>query len=577
MKMKDRNVQLRTALGGLATPQRIKEVENIPAEDAVNVCGRAGYSLSDELKLIGILNTSKITNQAYRTESQLMKDLRDLIERIGMKNPYFLAQAIVYSRCMGEGLRSVNHLAATIAAPFVAGRPWAKAFYGAFNKKYKQGGVVFRLDDMEEMKDVWAALNPRDSKHMIALPNAMKKGFASVLENSDANLLAKYKDVVINISNLVHPSIAKAKATITINGEKMKVIDAIMKGHTVIADTHETANSEAGQIVAKAVKAGKLTKEEGEKVLAEAKNENWKSLLNDGKLGVLAALRNIRNIMKNPDSNVIDSWCKLITNPDVIRKSLIHPMHIDLAYEIVMDEFANADYSPKVQQALLDAYEKAVPNLAASLTGRTCIIVDCSGSMGSYEISTENTTSRPSYRWGHNIRRTKTCAYKAGLIAATIAKATNADIIKFGDYANDFSYNKNLNVFKLAESIGTATAGCTRPEEAWKLITREHRAYDRVIFISDNANNGRVHTSFAYKEYVTRVCSPYVYAIDLAAYGTCPYKNDGKVNNYYGYGFAMFDDISRLEFNPNAHIDKIRNVVIDPSYTPTAEDLGQAN
>ena len=126
--MKDRNAQLRTALGGLATPQRIKEAANIPAPDTVNRSGRAAYSLPDELRLIALLNTSKITNQAYRSENEVMAELRDLIERIGMVNPYFVAQAIVYSRCLGEGMRSINHLAATIAAPFVAGWPWAKAF-----------------------------------------------------------------------------------------------------------------------------------------------------------------------------------------------------------------------------------------------------------------------------------------------------------------------------------------------------------------------------------------------------------------------------------------------------------------
>ena len=576
MKMKDRNAQLRTALGGLATPQRIKEAANIPATDTVNRSGRAAYSLPDELRLIALLNTSKITSQAYRSENEVMAELRDLIERIGMVNPYFVAQAIVYSRCLGEGMRSINHLAATIAAPFIAGRPWAKAFYGAFDKNAKMGGTIFRLDDMNEIKNVWSALNTKDANHMLSLPNAMKKGFASVLENADANLLAKYKSTVIDISNLVHPSIKKAKATVNINGKEMKVIDAIMKGYPVVADTHETANSEAGQLVAKAVKDGKLTKDEAEKVLADAKNDNWESLLNDGKLGMLAAFRNIRNIMKNPRKSVIDKWCKLITDTNKIRKSLINPMHIDLAYEIVMDEFANADYSPVVQKALLDAYEKSVPNLAVALPGKTCVIVDCSGSMGSYEVSIDN--KRPVYSYyNSSYRETKTCAYKAGLIAATIVKATGGDVIKFGDYANYFNYTKNKNVFGIAKEIGTANFGCTRPEKAWELMTREHKMYDRVIFISDNENNGRVHTAYSYKDYITRVCSPYVYAIDLACYGTTPYKNTGKVNYYYGYGFAMFDDIAHLEFNPNAHIDKVRQIVIDPNYTPTPQDLGKSN
>ena len=107
------------------------------------------------------------------------------------------------------------------------------------------------------------------------------------------------------------------------------------------------------------------------------KNDNWESLLTDGKLGVLAALRNIRNMMKNPRKSVIDAWCKLITTDGLIRKSLVLPIQIDLAYETVMREFADTDYSPQVQQALLDAYEMSIPNLASVLTGKTSAIVQC--------------------------------------------------------------------------------------------------------------------------------------------------------------------------------------------------------
>ena len=112
MKMKERNTQLKNALCAMPTKERAKEVVSIPTEDTVNRQGYAAYSLSDELRLISMLNTLKLDPQFYRSESETMTELRDLIERIGSKDPYFVAQAIVYSRCMGEGMRSINHLAA---------------------------------------------------------------------------------------------------------------------------------------------------------------------------------------------------------------------------------------------------------------------------------------------------------------------------------------------------------------------------------------------------------------------------------------------------------------------------------
>lgn len=49
--MKDRNQQLRTALGGIADKKRVQSVANIPAEDTTNIAGGAAYLLDDEIKL----------------------------------------------------------------------------------------------------------------------------------------------------------------------------------------------------------------------------------------------------------------------------------------------------------------------------------------------------------------------------------------------------------------------------------------------------------------------------------------------------------------------------------------------
>ena len=323
-----------------------------------------------------------------------------------------------------------------------------------------------------------------------------------------------------------------------------------MNGINVVADTWETAQSEAGQEVAKAVREGKLSKEKAAEVLKEAKAENWSSLLTENKLGILAALRNIRAIMNNSNakSDTVKKLCNLLSDGNKIRNGLIMPYQIDTAYEIVRNEVNSSSEQRDILKALLNGYEVAVPNLKAALPGKTCVLLDCSGSM-----HTRCMTGSRSYI-------NATACEKAGLLAATIAKATNADIVRFGSRAEFAQYDANMNVFELGNKLSNSNMGGTSIEMAFNKINGKQ--YDRIILLSDNeANHGS--TSRAYKNYLRSVnVSPYVYCIDLAAYGTTPLKNDGKINYYYGYGYRLFDDISSKEFNPEMHIDKVRKIVI---------------
>ena len=545
VKMKDRNSALKAALGNMPSVEIVKEITSVPVEDTVNRQGYAAYSLSDELRLISMLNTVRIEAQAYRTENEVMTELRDLIERIGLKDPYFVAQAIVYSRCKGEGMRAINHLAAALLAPFISGQEYAKRFYGLWNKKEDRGGCIYRPDDMSEIKDVYSALNKS------ALSNSMKKGFAASIEALDAYLLTKYKKTVIDIANLVHPNPTKSTATIKDEwGNEVNVLNALMNGINVVADTWETAQSEAGQEVAKAVREGKLSKEKAAEVLKEAKAENWSSMLAENKLGILAALRNIRAIMNNSNakSDTVKMLCNLLSDGNKIRNGLIMPYQIDTAYEIVRNEVNSSSEQRDILKALLNGYEAAVPNLKAALPGKTCVLLDCSGSM-----HTRCMTGSRSYI-------NATACEKAGLLAATIAKATNADIVRFGSRAEFAQYDPNKNVFALGNELSNSNMGGTSIAMAFNKINGKQ--YDRIILLSDDeANCGSTPT--AYKNYLRSVnVSPYVYCIDLAAYGTTPLKNDGKINYYYGYGYSMFDDIASNEFNPQMHIDKVRQIII---------------
>lgn len=539
---KFRNQNLRDSLATMQPSPKLVEATKIPKPSVKNRQGHAAYSLDSWLRLLTMLNTLKLENQFYRSETETMKELKALVDTCAKEDPYLVAQCIVYSRCVGEGMRSVNHLAASYLAPHCGGLEWAKRFYSLWNKKTQSGGTVFRPDDMAEIIACFSAMNKTKAT------NSMKKGFAAAIESLDAYSILKYKNALIDVINLVHPNPKNSSAMADHNGEKVNAIDAVIKGLSVSADTWEVAQSDAGQEVAKAVKAGKIDEVQAKEILKEAKAENWGALLTEGKLGILAALRNIRNMMNTVSKDqTFDTLCTLLSDGDAIRKGKIMPYQIDLANEVVNTEFSSAE-SRKISAALLKGYEAAVPNLAEMLPGRNLVIVDFSGSMSTSVVDPVRKT-----------RYKSSCMDKAALIAATIAKATNADIIRFGDNAEHVHWNMNSDVFSIAKAM-KKDMGCTNLGRAWQLAQASGKKYDRVFILSDNeCNRGSSYSS--YMNYVKAVGSPYVYSVDMAAYGTTQLAGD-KVRYYFGYGYAMFDDIAKSEFNPNYHLDKVKKIVI---------------
>lgn len=574
--MSKTNSKLASVIGSKKPKENLVSARAIPKPDTVNKQGLPAYSQDKFLTLLTMLNTLKLEPQYYRSQTQTLKDLKDLIDECSKEDTYLTCQCIVYSRAIGEGMRTISHAASVFIAPHISGQEYSKRFYGPWNKKEQQGGVIFRPDDMNEILQGYIALNGEietktttitkgqasvtsvaQSTKGPKLSNAMKKGFKSVLESLDNYQLLKYKSKLIDIINLVHPN-PKANKTqkvkITLEGKEVvaNTIDAIINGLPVHANTWETNQSGAGQIVAKAVKEGKIDEVEAKEILKEAKADNWKELLDTNKLGILACLRNLRNILINsPDSETIDKVCDLVSNPRLIREGKILPYQIDIANEIMLIEFNN-HYARSISTALSKGYELSVPNLREMLPGKNVVFLDQSGSMNwgsSGSITLE----------GGKKSKTSTID-KAALIAATIAKATNADIICFGSTARYVQYNPNLDVFTLATNLVNTDMGGTNLASAWQLAQRSRNKYTRTFILSDNEVN-RGSTYDAYMNFVKSVGDPYVYSIDLAGYGTNAIVGQ-KVRYYYGYSFSMFDDIAKSEFNSSYHLDKVRKLVI---------------
>ena len=563
--MSKTNSKLAAVIGTKQPKTNLVNANKIPKPDTTNQQGLPAYSQDKWLTLLTMLNTLKLEPQYYRSVTNTLKELQTLIDQCAKEDLYLTCQCIVYSRCLGEGMRTISHASSVFIAPYISGQEYSKRFYGLWNKKEQKGGVIFRPDDMAEILQGYIALNgqikqtvtlvngvPQSSETSTSGPklsNAMKKGFKSVLESLDSYSLLKYKSKLIDIINLVHPSPRLSTAKIEYNGEQVSTIDAIMKGYNVSANTWEVNQGEAGQIVAKAVKEGKLDDQEAKQVLTQAKADNWKELLDTNKLGILAALRNLRNILiNNPSQDTINKLCDLVSNPTLIREGKIFPYQLDVANEIMLSEFSTS-YSRQISQALAKGYELAIPNLKELLPGNNVVFLDQSGSM-TWEIKLP----------GQKHSSRTSCISKAALIAATIAKATNADIICFGSTARYVQYNPNLDVFSLAKQLSSSNMGGTDLSTAWKLAQQSNRKYTRTFILSDNeVNRGSTYNS--YMSYVKNVGHPYVYSVDLAGYGTNAIAGD-KVRYYYGYGFAMFDDIAKSEFNAAYHLDKVKKVVI---------------
>lgn len=522
----------------------------IPKPNGVNQQGLPAYKQEKWLRLLTMLNTVKMQDQYYRGTDKALSELQSLITDCAKENPYLTCQCIVYSRCLGEGMRSINHAAAVFIAPHISGQEYSKRFYGLWNKKEEKGGVIYRPDDMYEILHGFIAVN-EGRPTGVKLSNAMKKGFKDALETLDTYSLLKYKSKLFDVINLAHPSGARSGAVVEHEGKEVFTLDAIMRGYNVSANTWEVNQGKAGQIVAKAVKEGKISETEAKEILKEAKAENWKELLLDGNLGILACIRNLRNILKSsPDTETIDAVVKLVSDPKLIKKGKIMPYQIDIANEIMLSEFSTSD-SRRISSALALGYELAIPNLATLLPGRNVIFLDMSGSMETPAIMELNKSRQ---------RIRSSCAFKASLIAATIAKATNADIIVFGSTAHYVNYNPNLDVFSLAAELNNPNLGGTNLSLAWQAAMLSGNQYERVFILSDNeVNDGSTYD--AYAKYVRKTGNPYIYSVDLAGYGSNCIAGE-RVRYYFGYGFAMFDDITNSEFNASHHLDKVSKVVI---------------
>lgn len=520
-KKEERAKLLRDSIGKMArSKEAVVEANAIPEPTHNMVGGGIGYKLEDKLHLLTILNTYMLQDTYYKSATEFLAEFSELISKIALADPEFVAKAIVYSRCHASGLRTINQVASVLALPFLSGTSYAKLLYSSFDKKNKKGGMIYRPDDMKAILDTYKTLGGKG-----VMPNSMKKAFKKAIEGLDTYSLLKYKKDIIDVANLVHPNPNNSNATVEVDGEKIPTITAIMRGAKVSADTWETGLSDVGQVV----KEFDLSEEEKEQALKQGKNAVFSDLLKENKLGYLAAIRNINNIVKNDsDGETVKMLANLISDSTKIRTAKIMPQQLANAYLYGSNTLI-------IKEALEKAIEGAMANFKEAITGDVAIVLDVSGSMG-------------------GVRK------EAAFITAILYQALGtSDLYTFAHYANQVK--PLYNDFKmLYETIlRYFNGGGTNLQSALDYIRRSGKKYNRIIIISDSeANTGNCVNS--YKKLITQINSPKIYSIDLAGYGESSLPIQGKIRLYFGKTFTMFDDMIRDEFNPSSHIEEVSKI-----------------
>lgn len=459
-----------------------------------NYAGAPAYGQSPELELVSILLTSFVQTQYYRTAGDTNGRLCELV---GLVDAEFAAKAAVYARTR-FGMRSISHVMAGELAKYLTGKEWAKTFYEK---------IVCRPDDMTEIMAYYM------NSQKMRLPNAMKKGFAAAFGKFDGYQLAKYRAKnkilkLVDVVNLVRPKP---------NDHNREALSLLVKNELRSAETWESQLSKAGQVG--------ITNLEKHNLKAEA----WTNLIQSGKIGYFALLRNLRNIMDLVTKPVLDEALTMLINPKLIQNSLVLPFRFSTAYDEIKK--LKCKTKDKVLSALEYAAELSLSNVPR-FKGNTLVALDTSGSM----------IGNPS---------------KIGaLFASILVRSNRADLLVFSEKAAYVKFDSKTTLLRLAKSIKFSYGGTNFNS----IFEAAKYRYDRIIILSDmQAWMGNDTPERAFEAYKKRYdVDPLVYSFDLQGYGSLQFS-EHKIVTIAGFSEKVFDLMAKSEVNPNALLDEIKN------------------
>lgn len=460
----------------------------VDTRKTTNISGHEAYELDDKVKLATMALTTMLGEPKYYGDNT--DELIKLAERVAAKDGEFVAKLAVWARCEGN-MRSVAHALISVVSHVNHGTEYVRK---AARRVASQRG-----DDGVETLATCRALYGKP------FPHAVIRGVGDALGQMSPNAVGKYR----------------------LEDKTFKLRDALRVSHPVPKNDRLSG-------AFKGLVAGDLKATEGWKTAVQGGHndaETWDRLMSDGKLGYMAALRNIRSIVKtNAD---VDAVLALISDPDEVRRSRQLPFRYWSAYKALL---VDGLISTKVSRALDAALIASCDNVE-HLPGRTAVLIDSSGSMG-YRVSNKSDS---------------TCFEIAALLGAMFTRISDdAWVAVFSNRAEKVNL-MGTSVLSDMSRIPFHNGG-TNMMAGFDLLCKSGFDADRVIVLSDNEVNsvrwgggGTKAVQAGLDKYRRAVGHDvWCHAIDMMGYGTSQFIGP-KVNIMAGWSDKVLWFVSKVE------------------------------
>ena len=261
---------------------------NTVTNKTTNCEGHVAYIMQDRAKLVTQVLTSFFNESKFYGDNS--KEMCETIKNVIRDDPAFVSNLAVFAR-REFNMRSVAHVLTGYLANVPEGKPFVRRTVE---------GVILRGDDATEILSFYLSTFGKP------IPNSLRRALKGVFATFDAYTLAKYKGEghAVKMRDLLricrpHPE----------TDEQSAMWKQLLDGTLPTPLTWESELSANGNT-----------------------KESWEKLIESGKVGYMALLRNLRNIVNACPENIGKVWDK-IADPEAVRRSRQLPFRFLSAYK----------------------------------------------------------------------------------------------------------------------------------------------------------------------------------------------------------------------------------------------------
>lgn len=491
-----------------------------------NYEGAKAYTLTPEMELYSAVVTAGLNDNFYEKGDTRLARIQELMLK---NNAEYVAKLAVYAR-NEMYMRSV---------PMVLAVELAKANSGNAVVGKTVSGVVKRADEITELLAYYQLANNRTgTKKLNKLSKQIQRGLSEAFNRFDEYQFAKYNRAAeVKLRDalfIVHPK-AKDEA-------QQAIFNKIAANELAVPYTWETELSALGQ-----------ARYENEKAKAAAVKAKWEELIDSGKIGYMALMRNLRNILEaNVSAAHVKKVCDYLSNENAVANSKQLPFRFLAAYREI--KVMNSEFVTMILNALEDAVVASAKNMKGfDEATRVLIACDVSGSMQK-PISAKS----------------KVLLFDIGLMLGMLMQSKCKRVVTgmFGDtwkIVNMPNLGVLANVgeyYKREGEVGYATNGYKVIDD----LVNRGVVMDKIMLFTDcqlwDSKFGGSSLEKSWRAYKQIAPGAKLYLFDLAGYGTTPLnvqKND--VCLIAGWSDKVFDVLHSIENGVSA-VEKIKQVVL---------------